>query len=437
MPPARPYLDMITRTVGINANTVLHQGQPCKLCGGFSPPFDSLDFFKYCSPTNPFAFGFAGIHVDYRRCRDCGFIFTAFFDDWSPEEFAAYVYNADYPRIDSEYADIRPGNVAALVAERLGAWREIDILDYGSGSGAFAERMAEHGFGRITNYDPFSSPARPERKFSLITCFEVIEHTVSPSVCLQDMASFLAPGGCIVFSQPLQPDDIETIRGNWWYIGPRNGHASIFTADALSRLAADCGLIFHQGDWLHGFGPADATEASRGILAAIGAPYASLRLDAPLDAASRSPMRVLQADAWHDLERGGGFRFRWTRASRIAWHGVLPEVHPLRLRIAVPFLNQIRDGFAEACTIEVGGRVLTPTVRGSELVAETTLDEPGDNVVVLRTPEPASPRATARCAGRSAARTGDRRVSLGADRQRRLTRDAPHHAAVRLGQHAG
>ncbi len=44
---------------------------------------------------------------------------------------------------------------------------------------------------------------------------------------------------------------------------------------------------------------------------------------------------------------------------RIAWHGVLPEVYPLRLRIAVPFLNQIRDGFAEACTIEVGGRVLT------------------------------------------------------------------------------
>ena len=42
--------------------------------------------------------------------------------------------------------------------------------------------------------------------------------------CLADMASFLAPGGAIVFSQPLQPADIETIRGAWWYVAPRNGH---------------------------------------------------------------------------------------------------------------------------------------------------------------------------------------------------------------------
>src|SRR6516162_1332595 len=178
---SRPYLNVITRTLGANVKTVLRQGQPCKVCGGFSPPFDSLDFFKYCSPTNPFAFGFAGIHVDYRRCQDCGFIFTGFFDDWTSDEFAAYVYNADYPRIDSEYADIRPGNVAAMLAERLGGWQDIDILDYGSGSGAFAQHMAEHGFTNITNYDPFSSPARPEGRFSLITCFEVIEHTTSPT----------------------------------------------------------------------------------------------------------------------------------------------------------------------------------------------------------------------------------------------------------------
>ncbi len=393
MPPSRPYLDMITRTLGVDARTILYQGQPCKLCGGFAAPFDSLDFYKYCSAKNPFAFGFAGIHVDYRRCRDCGFIFTDFFDDWTAGEFAARVYNADYALIDSEYADIRPGNVAAMLADRLAPWRKIDILDYGSGSGAFADRMADHGFNRITNYDPFSSPARPDKKFSLITCFEVIEHTVSPRACLEDMATLLAPGGCIVFSQPLQPAEIETIRGNWWYIAPRNGHASIFTADALSRLGADCGLAFHCGDWLHGFGPADATATSRAILAVIGAPYASVRLDAPLDATAQTPMRMRQADAWHALEQTGGFRFRWTRQDRIAWNGVLPEVFPLRLRIAVPFLNQVRDGFAEACRIEVGGQILAPSVRGTELVAETTLDGPVENTVVLCTPEPASPRA--------------------------------------------
>ena len=321
-------------------------------------------------------------------------MFTDFFDDWTPAEFAAYVYNADYPRIDSEYADIRPGNVAAMLAERLGAWRDIDMLDYGSGSGAFAERMAAHGFANITNYDPFSSPARPDRRFSLITCFEVIEHTVSPRACLEDMATLLAPGGCIVFSQPLQPAEIETIRGNWWYIAPRNGHASIFTADAFARLAADCGLAFHCGDWLHGFGPADATATSRAILAVIGAPYASLRLDAPLEATSRAPVRVPQAEAWHSLEQTGGFRFRWTRQSRD--------------RVARRAAGAcIRCGCASRCRsstrcatasprrarIEVGGQVLTPSVRGTELVAETTLAEPVENAVILHTPEPVSPRA--------------------------------------------
>ena len=156
----------------------------------------------------------------------------------------------------------------------------------------------------------------------MITCFEVIEHTVSPRACLQDMASFLAPGGCIVFSQPVQPDDIEVIRGAWWYIGPRNGHASIFTADALSRLGADCGLVFHRGDWLHGFAAEDASDRSRDILARIGMPYSWLRLDAPLGVAGPTPPeRADQSRAWHDLERHGSFRYRWTHQDQIAWTG--------------------------------------------------------------------------------------------------------------------
>ncbi len=138
--------------------------------------------------------------------------------------------------------------------------------------------------------------------------------------------------------------------------------------------------------------PADATETSRDILATIGSPFASLRLDAPLDAASQVPLRVPQADAWHGLEQDGGFRYRWTCQDRITWNGVLPEVHPLRLRIAVPFLNQARDGFAEACTIEVGGEVLATAVHGTELVAETTLAGPVENAVILHTPAPVSPR---------------------------------------------
>jgi hypothetical protein len=79
------------------------------------------------------------------------------------------------------------------------------------------------------------------------------------------------------------------------------------------------------------------------------------------------------------LEPEGGFRFLWTCASRTSWHGVLPEVYPLRLRIAVPFLNQIRQ-------------TLSTAVRGTEPVAAITLAEPVENVVTLQNPDPASPR---------------------------------------------
>jgi SAM-dependent methyltransferase len=278
------------------------------------------------------------------------------------------------------------------MTNRLAGWRSIDILDYGSGSGAFAERMAERGFSSITNFDPFSSPTRPEGKFGLITCFEVMEHTISPRACLEDMASFLAPGGCIVFSQPLQPENIETIRGSWWYIGPRNGHASIFTADALSRLAGACGLVLHRGDWLHGFGAADSSEITRDILAATGSPYVWLRLDAPTDASSHAPQRAQQIDAWHALERGTGFRYRWTRSGSLAWHAMLPNVLPLHVRISVPFINEITSGFAAASTIEIGGQMLAPKshARG-ELVFETTLRKPAESGVILHTPAPLSP----------------------------------------------
>ena len=173
-------------------------------CGGFSRPFDSLDFHKDCSPTNPVRLRLRRAStLDYRRCRDCGFIFTGFFNNWTPDEFATYVYNADYPRINSEHADIPAGNVApaAVPGRPSSAPRRRHRHPRLRLRPAFAERVAGHGFANVTNYDAFSSPARPAGQFSLVTCFEVIEHTVSPRACLQDMASFLAPGGCIVISR--------------------------------------------------------------------------------------------------------------------------------------------------------------------------------------------------------------------------------------------
>lgn len=122
----------------------------------------------------------------------------------------------------------------------------------------------------------------------------------------------------------------------------------------------------------------DASEALRGFLATVGSPYTRVRPDAPPDATARTAVRVPQADAWNRLEH---------------WYGVLPEVTPLRVRVAMPFVNQVRDGFAVECRIEVGGLVPEPSLASSALVAEIALERPVQNVVTLPTPEPLTPRA--------------------------------------------
>jgi hypothetical protein len=139
---------------------------------------------------------------------------------------------------------------------------------------------------------------------------------------------------------------VEAIRGAWWYIAQRNGHhASIF---------------FNTGSTLPHARRRGCRRRTPGTRWSRRTPR---RVSLPRDAAEPD------------------------RAARRAAGGV----YPLRLRVPVPSLNQIRAGFAEACTIGVGGRLFTPAVRGTELVAESKLDG-AENVVILHTPEPVSPR---------------------------------------------
>src|SRR5580692_3883882 len=78
----------------------------CKICGCAADFFDVVDFNK-CAGSG-YAFGPSGIQVHWFRCDGCGFLFTLFFDDWTAEDLARFVYNADYAKIDPDYAGPRP-----------------------------------------------------------------------------------------------------------------------------------------------------------------------------------------------------------------------------------------------------------------------------------------------------------------------------------------
>jgi len=361
------------------------QTAPCKVCGHSAFLFDVVDFNKSCSQPEIYPFGASGVPVPYLRCSVCHFIFTPFLDDWTSEDFARYIYNEDYVKVDGEYAGIRPEREAAAMAQRLAGHSRLRILDYGSGSGLFAEGLRSRGFETVDTYDPFSSPARPEGRFDLITCFEVLEHTVAPRASLDDIASFLEPGGCTLFSTGIQPADISVLRANWWYVAPRNGHVSIYSLNSLASLGRHRGLTLHAGDGLMGYSYSTPSTVSRDILAGVGRTVQFFSLTAP------SPGKDLPPDQrrhWHGPEgvNGGGTAYRWTASSDIEWTVLPRHLEPCDLILIIPIQNEVQPGFADRCRVEIGAQS-APLIRHTDgLRASLTIEKSVDAVVRLIMP---------------------------------------------------
>jgi hypothetical protein len=47
---------------------------------------------------------------------------------------------------------------------------------------------------------------------------------------------YSAEPGLVVFSTLVQPADFDQQRLNWWYVGSRNGHISLFSKHALAMV---------------------------------------------------------------------------------------------------------------------------------------------------------------------------------------------------------
>jgi SAM-dependent methyltransferase len=352
---------------------------PCKICGTPAPIFDVTDFWK---ELEFYRFGLSGITVKYYRCDGCGFMFTPFCDDWTPEDFRLHIYNDQYILLDPEYSDIRPHRTAAHMADWLRGFEDARILDYGSGSGLFAEHMRNAGFHHVTNYDPFSDPKRPAELFDLITCIEVIEHSPTPIETLSDLASFLNQEGCIVLSEMLQPPDIATIRCNWWYCMPRNGHISLYTDMTLAILARRVGLLFHPGNGgQHAF-----TRPLKSRFTALGDCISRPLLPVTLNAPCQGEISL-----WHSAELFSRGLTRWTAVRELSWCVAIPAARPGRVSIRIPFTAEIRPGFSAESQILVNGAELKTQVLGQAIVTELSVDGTATIEVTLRTPEPLRP----------------------------------------------
>jgi 2-polyprenyl-6-hydroxyphenyl methylase/3-demethylubiquinone-9 3-methyltransferase len=210
----------------------------CKICGGVAALFGVVDFHKSCDEERGVRFPLSGVPIYYRRCAECKFLFTDAFDDWSVEQFKTHIYNDDYKLVDPDYRSVRPRANADVVAQLWGAIKtETRVLDYGGGNDEFCTALRDAGFPVAATFDPMvpEHAARPAGKFDLVTSFETFEHLPDPAAGIASILEFAAEPGMIFFTTLLQPQDFEQQRLNWWYVGPRNGHVSLFSKDALTK----------------------------------------------------------------------------------------------------------------------------------------------------------------------------------------------------------
>jgi hypothetical protein len=213
----------------------------CKICETATGLFGVVDFHKSCEDRRGLDLPLSGVPIYYRRCGSCGFLFTDAFDDWSESEFRTHIYNDDYIAVDPDYKTIRPSSNAVFVANLWGKHKAgLRVLDFGGGNDVFCTALRADGFPVAVTYDPMvpEFATRPEGKFDLITCFETLEHVPDPVASIARIVECAADPGAVFFSTLTQPADFDQHGLSWWYVGPRNGHISIFTKQALAAVWA-------------------------------------------------------------------------------------------------------------------------------------------------------------------------------------------------------
>lgn len=358
-------------------------GPRCKICGESSRKFDIVDFNKICS-EDFYKYGFSEIVIPYYRCVNCEFLFTNYFDKWEMGDYSKFIYNTDYEKVDPDYINVRPRRSNKFFSKAFLGYEHLSFLDYGSGTGLFAAQMRENGFYRYYSYDPFSMPDFPNGKFSVITAIEVIEHTPEPIKTFAEMASLLKADGLIIFSQVLQPDNITSVRCNWWYIAPRNGHISTYSIKTLKYLADHFNFdLFQLASGFYALASrASPREMTKKLLTQLGATEHHI-----LELKSSNST---DQSAWNGVETVEAGDFQWTRCKEVYWDQCYFAMGVTELRIKV--LMEIEPGYASNAQLIVGGLLVTTRFDGRFILAEFRSDSAQFKRVILQTNDPIIPK---------------------------------------------
>jgi len=233
----------------------------CPVCGSDSQyrvfeeaAFDASrwDAFAFSSRKTP-----EYMHYRLLECGRCDLLYANPLPTRESLE-AAYREAAFDSGEEARYAsDVYAGFLPAILAKLP---RRAAALDIGTGDGAFLEHLVRHGFERVVGVEPSrapveaappsvrglirQSPFRPEDfeegSFSLITCFQTLEHVYEPLALCQSALELLHPGGAVL----LVCHDRRALSAR--LLGTRSPifdieHLQLFSRDSLSYALRQAG----------------------------------------------------------------------------------------------------------------------------------------------------------------------------------------------------
>jgi len=213
----------------------------CNICGcDCEKAFKTKVLFKY--------------DVQYYECSNCRFIQTEN-PYWLSEAYQnSVIVELDIGLISRNLQNQR---FTSLVIDSFFDSKG-KYLDYGGGYGMLVRLMRDAGydFYRQDEYCAnlfakyFDVSDLKEKKFSLITSFEVFEHLENPGLEITKMLEYSSN---ILFSTELQPH-LHPTPSTWWYFVPEGGqHVSLYTKESLNILAKKFDLHYYNRGNMHLF----------------------------------------------------------------------------------------------------------------------------------------------------------------------------------------
>ncbi|MEC4989593.1 MAG: glycosyltransferase [Oscillatoria sp. PMC 1068.18] len=174
-------------------------------------------------------------NIDYFQCSNCGFVQTEE-PFWLKEAYSQAIASSDVGLVyrNLNFAKI----VSGIIFHNFD--HNANFLDYGAGYGLFVRLMRDAGFNFYWE-DKFCQnifakgfESTKDRKYELVTAFEVFEHFVNP---LSEIENILKYSQNILFSTELLPST-NPKPNQWWYYALEEGqHISLYTKKALLIIA--------------------------------------------------------------------------------------------------------------------------------------------------------------------------------------------------------